>query len=103
MNDQAVCGCRAARNLSVAVGTTDTVILGPNPLRSGVIFSPTSLNRCGVSFGEAAAIGEGLTLYPGTQLPIVTRNQIGSSITQDIHAIFETAGETLGIIEIMDS
>jgi hypothetical protein len=46
--------------------------------------------------------GRGIALYPGTQLPEITEQLLGTSIRQDVFAIFETAGETLGLVEIMD-
>lgn len=48
-------------------------------------------------------IGSGLTLYPGTQVDDLTLMHLGTTLHQDIFAIFEATGETLGFIEIMDT
>lgn len=67
----------------------------------GIILSPTSLNRCSIAFGEVAVVGKGITIYPGTDTPELTRETIGSSIGQEINAIFETTGETLAFLEVI--
>lgn len=95
------CSCKVARYLSTPIGTTSTRLLGPNPKRRALILSPTSLNRCTVSLGMAAVLDQGLTLYPGTQAPPLTYGTYGEALCQDVFAIFENVGETLGYIEIM--
>lgn len=95
------CVCKEAVNQSVAVGTTSTRLLGPNQRRRGLIFSPTNLNRCSIAFGQAAVVASGYTIQPGTQPPMLTFATLGLSITGDVFAIFESAGETMGFIEVM--
>lgn len=95
------CGCKESVNQSVAVGTSSTRLLGPNTRRRGLIFSPTSLNRCSIAFGQPAVIGSGYTIYPGVQPPMLTFATLGLSIIGDVFGILETTGETLGFIEVM--
>lgn len=93
------CRCKGSVQYGKAVGTTDTVLMGPNTSRVGITLSSPSLNRYSVSFGSAAQLDVGYTMYPGNLPLTLTRDMIGESIEQDIHAIFETAGESIGYTE----
>lgn len=98
-DDHAPCRCKGSVQYGKAIGTTDTPLIGPNSNRIGVTFSSPSLNRYCVSFGSAAVLDVGYTIHPGNPPLTVTREQIGESIEQDIHAIFETTGETIALTE----
>ena len=93
---------RAARNGRVAVATSSTLLLPMSLERCGVVISPTSLNRCSIGIGQAAVLDTGYTVYPGEQPLALTRDLIGDAIQQDIFAIFETTGETLAFLEILE-
>ncbi len=84
---------------SVAVGTSSVLLTGMNAHRVRVSFMPTNANRVWLGFGQAAVVGKGYAIYPGTQPPALSRDTIGDSIISDIFGISEGTGETLPFFE----
>lgn len=80
---------------SAVVGTTDSVICGANPKRVAFTISNPGAHNLFISFGQPAVNGQsfciGANLYPQT----FDMDTIGDLITQDIHALYVTSGNTV--------
>src|SRR5205823_3946366 len=85
---------------SVSVGTSSTRVLGPNPNRRALLLPGTSLNRMTIAFGAPAVLLAGITIQPGNDTVELTWECCGAALCEDVYAIFETAGETYGGVEV---
>lgn len=87
--------------LSVVVATTSTSLIGPNPHRTALIISSGLTNRFSVAFGVAAILDSGLTIRPGVNPIILSRDVLGDAITQAVTAIFAAVGEVVAVLEVL--
>lgn len=74
-------------NRSVVVAVTSTQLLGPNPRRSGIVFSPPSANRISISFGESAVLDTGITVMPDSTPILLSKDNCGFDLTGSVHGI----------------
>lgn len=81
------------------VGTTNALILGPNPNRTSIIFSGDGANKITVSTNPPAAIGDGVTVTSQNATIAVDDSQYGSRIKQPWYAIANNAGALLTVVE----
>lgn len=84
---------------NVAVAMTDTPLLGPNPDRFAVTFSPPAANRYTISFGNSVALDAGVNVPAASQALTLTAVDVGNGIKEPIHAIFAVAGATVCGVE----
>lgn len=89
----------SARDFGVTVGITDTVILGANIGRRSFTVSPPAAGRVTVTFGHAAVIDQGSTIYAGTAPRTWHWDDFGEMIRSEIHAIADAAGRNVGVLE----
>lgn len=83
------------------VGMSSTLLASALTGRVGLILSAGALNRYSVAFGQQAVLNQGITVYPGNQPLVLADRDLGGSLSQDIWAIMETAGESVGVVELL--
>src|SRR5512145_2578167 len=88
-------------NRLVQVQLTDTVICPANPNRVGLIISNPNANRVTVSFGVPAVDLTGLILRSGAVPAYFPVGWYPGGLTQEIHAIANTAAQDVGIVEFI--
>lgn len=87
---------------SVLVGTTSTLLIGASPNRCGLIISSPKTNPVTISNQNPAVDGFGITLRPDTDTLVLSDEDTGDWIKQNLYAISVTAAEQIGFIEVMD-
>lgn len=87
---------------SVSVGTTSGLFLGATSNRAGLVISAPKSNPVTISQRNPAVAESGLVLRPGTDATILDVDCVGPWLQGNLYAIAETAGETIGVIEILD-
>jgi hypothetical protein len=86
---------------AVTVGLTDTQVLGPNPRRIKVIFSPPVTNRYTIGIGdEPAVLDSGITVPPGSQ-PFTL--DCAGAMGEGIRAISAVAPQVVSGVEIFEA
>lgn len=91
-----------SRDFGVVVGVTDQVILGANIGRRAVTVSPPSAGRVTITFGHAAVIDQGETIYAGTTARTWRWDDFGEMVRSEIHAIADAAGRAVGVLETFE-
>lgn len=87
---------------SATVGAADSVILGTNPTRKRLTISPPSAGRVTITFGSAATLDAGETIYTATSPRTWSAEELGERITSEVHAIADAGGRVIGIVEAFE-
>jgi hypothetical protein len=77
---------------SVAVGNADQSIIGPNARRQALIICAPATGRLSLNFSGPAVLDSGITLHASTNPIILTHDDLGSMIGNDVRAIESGAG-----------
>lgn len=88
--------------IRIGVGSSASVqLLGPNPKRKAIIFTPSTSTTYTVSWDSSVTSGQGLTFSIGTNPYIISDQDIGSAITMPIFAIANSTGRTVTVYEVI--
>lgn len=87
---------------AVAIATTSSLLIAANPRRWAVLISAPTANALTVSLGPTAVAAEGIRLAAGQSPLYLTHDDYGCAIHEQLTAIMETAGTTIGVWEILD-
>lgn len=88
--------------LQVGVGTASPAqILGPNPKRKAIIFTPSTSTTYTCGWQPNVTSGQGLTFSVGTNPYMLSDKDIGTAITLPLFAIANSTGRTVTIYEVV--
>lgn len=83
---------------AAVVGTSSSLVLAANTARKGVVLTNVSANRISISFGAAATINRGITIFASDRWEM---NALSFN-TEDIYAVASGASSTLCIQQFTD-
>lgn len=92
---------RRARNLALSTTATSQQILGPNEARVALIISSDGTRPVSLSFGVGTVVGLGLRIATNGPPKTITKELIGHSITEAVHAV-STGPASIPVIEVSE-
>jgi hypothetical protein len=90
---------RAQSNVTVTGG--DTLLVGGNMRRKGLLISSPKVADIWLNFAGPAAVGVGLCMHPGTQVLVLVEEWVAEGLREEIRACTTGGAENIGVIEFM--
>lgn len=81
------------------IGTSSTLILGPNPKRTSLVLNGDNTNTITVGFDGNQVANQGLTVSQYQPTIAVDRIDVGEQIANPVYAVASAAGAKLTVIE----
>jgi len=93
---------RASRQqVNVNVTGGDTLLVGPNLKRIGLIIGSPKVSDVWLNFVGAGQVGAGIVLHPGTVPLVLYQALLGDALVEEIHAISAGQAEIIGVLEFL--